>query len=379
MSKFQEVVDKVLFEMEEKVSEAYIRKGASKRIKRNVVPMKIWVRRCGRSNRGCYRTYYVASEKREYYTELAKRALKSGEFPKYLLYFNEVAPRFKQLKVKEAWQRKFLGDTFTNQFAHLSGWVFAYEQMINKKIRGAGRVVGSLYDPKTGTHSVVLSDGTKIESTFKLGRRGGFYLKSKISTQVEGKDGIKKEEFNSLIEGSIKVDEDTGVRNLHLSKVRNYTLDAFLGFMDFAQSKFRDISVVLEYDRGGQIKNFILSGFGENVELSSSDKAQIIQSLGEKLKNDKRLVGEISRSKSLSELVSSLVRRGLVAPTEPVYDTIVKILKNKGVKQLVFKSTSEKREYTFSQQVLHSVQLQRSVDNDYHKGFRKYRLPNIEY
>ena len=164
-------------EPSEKVQEAYVKRGPAKRIKANVVPVKIWVRKCGKSEKGCYRTYYVAGQKRALYSELAKRALQNKEVPKYLLYFNEVGPRFKQIKVASPWQRKYLGETFTNQFAHLSGLVYGAQLRYGRRAEpGADEVVFSHYDANTGTHTVKLKNGIEIQSTFRIGKQGGSTL-----------------------------------------------------------------------------------------------------------------------------------------------------------------------------------------------------------
>ena len=187
------------------------------------------------------------------------------------------------------------------------------------------------------------------------------------------------------IRGKIEIGED-GSRNLRINRLRGYDLDSFLGFMDYAQSKFKKIVASVEYDRPGQIKNLILSGFGMNVELTQSDKEKLIESLAQGLstKNKKvkdKLLSELRASKNLADFVASLVKKGFISPGEPVYDTMVKLLKEKGVKELEFRSVDNGIEYTLSQHILHSVQLQRSPDNDYHKGFRKYRrlVPGLNY
>jgi hypothetical protein len=315
----------------------------------------------------CYKTYYVGVAKRDRYKQIAKKQLISGSrTPKYIGYWNETAPRLKHFKVK-GFARKYLGSTFTRDFAHLSGFVWKHTNYLARfGVPSYSEVSKSKYN-KDGSHTVVLKDGSKFTSRFLMSRKGRFRLIT--DGELKRQSNVK---FRTEIGGNIKLVKDPdGVtrRVLNIDTLKGYDSEALAGFMDYAQTKFARIVGDISKMNDMQIGMLLLNGFGENVEVDNNIKQKLL-SLG--VYNDK-VKKWINNAKNVQDIVNALVKFGVVNERDDRIQEIVRYIKSKQINKLVFNSVRNGIHNTKSQNTLHAFQLQISADNDYHKGFRRYR------
>jgi len=351
----------------EKVQEKYVRRGPSPRYKVSVTPVKI-LTRC-KGGTPCYKTYYVGAVKRDLYKKVAKHQLLTGvRNPKYLLYWNETAPRFKQYKVR-GFARKYLGSTFTKEFAHLSGFVWKQTNYLAKfGVSSYSEVVSSKFT-NDGAHIVKLKDGSAVKSRLLLSRDGKLRLITDMNL-VAANGNIR---HRAEIGGRINLVRDSnGVtrRVLRINKLDGYDAEALASFMDYAQSKFARVHADISNLNNKQIAMLLLNGFGENVKVTNELKQKILNMV----KNaPERIRNWISSANSIQDIVNALVKFGVVNENDDRLQEIVNHIKNQNIRELVFNSVSNGVHNTKSQNTLHAFQLQISADNDYHKGFRKYR------
>jgi len=366
MVNFYFIPDKLL----EKIVEKYIRKGPSPRYKVSVTPIKI-LTRC-KGGKPCYRTYYVGTKKFEKYRNIAKQQFQQGyENPKYIVYWDEAKPRFRQFKIR-GWQRKYLGDSFTKDLVHLSGFVWSHSNRLARfGVSSYSEIVFSYFDTRTGTHFVELKDGSTYKTQLLLGKDGKFRLRTEGTIlTIHGEN-----KFNAEINGKIKFVRDSdGItrRVLQIDDIKGYDAESLSGFMDFAQHKFARIEANIQRLSERDVGRLLLNGFGENVRVGNSIKREILDEL-EKIGVSDRIKKWVSNATNIQDIVNALVKGGILSENHPLIQKLVVYVRQNSNGNLIFNSVRNGVYNTKSQNTLHAFQLQMSADNDYHKGFRRYR------
>jgi len=359
----------------EKIVEKYIRKGPSPRYKVKVVPIKI-LTKC-KGGKLCYRTYYVGNRKFERYRNIAKQQLKKRtKLPTYITYWNEAVARFRQFKIG-GWQSKYLGNTFTKDLVHLSGFAWAHTNRLARiGVSSYSEVVSSSFNEREGKHYVKFKDGSIYQTQMLLDKNGNINLKT-IGTipTLQG-----KYQFEAEIGGKISLvkDEDGIIRRtLFLTTIKGYNSEALSGFMEFMQHKFARIGASIKNMSMRDVGKLLLNGFGENVKVDNSIKREILTEL-EKLNLNlpDKVKRWISTSINLQDITNALVRSGIINENHPLIKRLAHYAKKKSDGVLVFNSVKGNVHNTKSQNTLHAFQLQLSADNDYHKGFRRYNIKN---
>jgi len=322
----------------------YRRKGASARVKKPVVPIKILVTH-PKTGTPFYRTYYVARDKLKYYREMELKAKEKGEQPRYVTSASEIDASFRDPKqstsVKEfysALDGKVRRNRMPNNGAILSGSYFYMRDKFVEAIgtrqkvldvirpvastsigKGKGEIktVVKFEDRRTNKQLGVISsrvrfkerDANTVDFTYNYSLSGvldSAKLRDVLNTNATF-DPVSK---NVSVEGYIRVGQDKGGNPLpymNISKITSKGIDISMKELAYLTLVNRNLVDMIFVDINGirpdMVAKLLALGFTipDNKKVFASYKNQI----RERVKRWKELVNDY-RKRNQSNLITEL-------------------------------------------------------------------------
>ena len=412
-----EILFEKLLGQETEISEKYMKKGPASRIVNKVTPIKIKMTHA-KTGTVFYKTYYVKNIKRDKYKKTQLEDVANGvEKPRYLSYTDQMDDMFNTVdKMPSLFKSKVGG--WTSKVTQLTGSYnsaldrFGHTDKKQRTIRKQPKAIVDRTGNVTKIHDELIMDDVKTGSDGKkLGSRiatdatytdradGGvdFHYATKIH---DGKLAKLAEKFKSGGVGEKPKDATSGRviggrftadgKTMVISNAGKYAGHE-LGYLVARHSrKIRNIVMEVNQKNDSIVKT---KGFGgglghgggtehlladasklgfsakeDTFENWTSMKDSVMQHIKTNYgaKEAALYEGLLKNSSSLTSYLFHLgenkkIGRGISD------DLISSYIKKIGAKQLVWSGSSTKR--TTSSHMVNSYNLQKSPENDYHKGY----------
>lgn len=337
--------------MKYKITEKYIRRGPSFRIKRPVVPIKILINK-GKSN--FYRTYYVSKDK--LHTYKMKNFLSEVK-QKYLFYDYPIRTMLYHYPIKDPLLRKHLGG-YWNKDSSIASGVY-YGVAWRQKARWA---YTSLRKIHTGDRTVLQTAG------------GHFKISSKFTHQKLD-DGVAIKFTNAVYKTnekgkmvpikSAKIEGIARNRELYITNASKYSKEDFAGFLVSMIRNFKKVTIPKKVLHKISPSAVLLGFTGSKVKEGLKEKlAEIIKKSKVLPKKKKQsILQQLERATSLNHIMNIMNKHGIIGSlsqlTKQVSRTILDHIEDD---VLTFAGID-------SEHNLHSYTLQRDITNDFHKGY----------
>lgn len=407
----------ILFEdllAQEEIVEKYLKKGPAGRIKSQVRPIKIKMTH-RKTGKVFYKTYYV---KNTTHAKLRKRGLrdvaKGEKQPRYLTYVDQLDAMFTRKDSMPALFNK-THRGWTDKVTQLSGAYngaldrFGHQSLIQRKIShrsepsvnregNATKIIDTVHmqDMETGTNGRPLHSSITTEATYTDRKDGGVdfhYISriqdaklSKLSLQYESNKKVNKEGTditkNSYSTRVIAGHFGADGKSMTIENAGEYKAHELGYFIAGHERRIQNIHMNITPAKPGELKgvgggtDHLLAeaswlGFAAkedtpqnftSMKVEITKHIQAAYPMGEGAKYTKLLQKSQSMQQYLFHLVDNKrIGRGISN------DLISGYIKQIGAKQLHWGGSSKVR--TISQHMMNSHNLQKSPENDYHKGY----------
>jgi len=417
-----EILFEDLLSQEDDVSEKYLKKGPAARIVNQVRPIKIKMKN-SKSGTVFYKTYYVKNTTHDRYRKRAGRDVAKGKESRYLLYTNQLDKMFQTrdkmpptLLKKHGW--------WTGNVTQLSGaYNIAYDKFgfyNHKQLKiappelpkitrkdGVTRIfdVVHMKDTQIGKNGKVLDSSVSTEALYTDRKDGGVDFRynttihdSKFSKLSEHYDSFKHLNEHGKPPYSMRVISGKFSANGSSMTIQNagkFSAQELGYFVAGHERKIKNISMEInpanpnltKTEAGGtehltaQASWLGFSAHEDNFKNWAGMKSEVLMHIqaNYKGKEAETYTKLLQNSSSLNGYLFQLVDKKRIG-RGITDDMISGYLKKIGAKSLNWTGSSKKR--TTSQHMLNSHNLQKSPENEYHKGYitdYKIAMPREKY
>jgi len=337
--------------MRYKITEKYVRKGPSFRVKRSVVPVKILINK-GKSN--FYRTYYVSKDK--LHTYKMKNFLSRGK-QKYLFYGDYASKIMHQTSIKDPFLRKHLGEYWSKDSSIASG--VYYGTAWRQKMRLADTSLRKIH---TGDKTIVQTAGGHLKISSKF-----IHQKLNDSVAIKFTNAVYKtnEKGEMVPIKSAKIEGIAKDRELHITNASKYSKEDFAGFLVNMTRNFKKITIPKKILHKISPTAVLLGFTGNKIKEGLKEKLMEIIRNSKVLPKKKKqsILQQLEGATSLNHAMNIINKHGIIGSLSQLTKQVSKtILDHIEDDVLTFAGTD-------SEHNLHSYVLQRDISNDFHKGY----------